>query len=349
MKKITCRKCSKTWYVDDQNLSSLVVCPYCAVSILEKRTITTADSLDKAIYLAFQGLGESALSSPTRIASYIADIAPEMKKEVRILSHSFREEYFIFVRNAFGSDMNTAEKEINKLIQLLMDEEGLSESWASQLGDGYLGAIRLCHGIGLDDILLADVADCAPATTATAPSRTARQADSKTKNPAPFRVRDRNFVMDGTKLVEYTGSSSQVRIPNGITEIGPKAFYRNFALNSVTIPGSVHTIGEMAFARCTNLEQVGFAEGLQNIGRLAFFNCKDLQTLHLPDSVKALGNACFHSCDGLTHVCLSHQLAEIPEGAFDLCNSLDSVLIPSSVLRIGVNAFPSKTRRIQQT
>ena len=162
MKKITCSKCAGIWYVEDESLDSVCICPYCSLSIRKKQPLSVADSLDKAIYMAIAGLGDNALASPTRIGGYISDIAPNLKKELRVLTHSFREEYFSIVRTAFTHDLKTSEKEISKLVRLLIDEDGLSESWAKQIGSSYLGAIKLAHGIGLEEVLLADVVDIVP-------------------------------------------------------------------------------------------------------------------------------------------------------------------------------------------
>ena len=159
MKQITCSKCTQVWFVDEPNLQFITTCPYCAASIREKVKFSQPDSLDKAIYLAIEGLGNNALESPTRIGGYISDIAPNLKKELRVLSHTFREEYFSIVRSAFEHDIKTAEKEISKLIRLLIDEDGLSETWAKQIGSSYLDAIKLVNGIGLEEVLLADVAE----------------------------------------------------------------------------------------------------------------------------------------------------------------------------------------------
>ena len=57
-------------------------------------------------------------------------------------------------------------------------------------------------------------------------------------------------------LVGYTGTETDLIIPDGITEINNHAFYNCTSLTSIGIPDSVTTIGYWAFAWCTSLTDV---------------------------------------------------------------------------------------------
>lgn len=372
MKKITCNKCAGIWYVETESLDSVCTCPYCALPIREKQTLSDADSLDKAIYLAIAGLGDNALVSPTRIGGYISDIAPSLKKELRVLTHSFREEYFSIVRSAFSHDLKTAEKEIGKLVRLLIDEDGLSESWAKQIGSSYLGAIKLVQGIGLEEILLADVVEfevlesvehfdlerLSPEQLEELRSAAlgASQTDySSLKNsvaivdPEPMIPPFPDwFVVDGTKLVRYTGESPSVIIPEGITSIEHHAFYCNDLITDVQIPSTVRSIGKEAFSHCSKLYSVVFEEGIREIQEAAFAHCTRIRELILPDSICDLGPSCFYWCISLKSLRLPLRLFEIPENAFYECDALGSVVIPPRVHSLRRNAFPGKTNLIYQ-
>ena len=59
-------------------------------------------------------------------------------------------------------------------------------------------------------------------------------------------------------------------IPNGVTNIGVKAFYLCTSLTNVTIPGSVTNIGMYAFADCGNLMSVFFEGNAPGIDLTAF-------------------------------------------------------------------------------
>lgn len=372
MKKLTCRQCDRIWFVEESDLQSIKTCPYCAAAIREKVKLSYPDSLDKAIYMAITGLGDNALASPTRIGGYISDIAPHLKKELRVLTHSFREEYFSIVRAAFDCDIKTAEIEISKLTRLLIDEDGLSESWAKQVGSSYLGAIKLVHGIGLGEVLLADVVDFEVMESAEhfdldklSPEQLEElrgavlgtsQTDFTTlKNgvaivdPEPMLPQFPDwFVVDGTKLLRYTGESPSVIIPEGITSIEAHAFYCNDLITDVQIPSTVRTIGKEAFSHCSKLYSVTFEEGIREIHEAAFAHCSRVRELNLPDSIRTLGPSCFYWCISLKKLRLPNNLLEIPENAFYECDALESVLVPSRVHSLRRNAFPRKTNLIYQ-
>ena len=59
-------------------------------------------------------------------------------------------------------------------------------------------------------------------------------------------------------LVGYSGTSTEIAIPNGVTQIKQYAFCCNNTITKVTIPDSVECIGESAFRSCTLLTSVTF-------------------------------------------------------------------------------------------
>ena len=62
-------------------------------------------------------------------------------------------------------------------------------------------------------------------------------------------------------------------IPNSVTEIGYKAFYKCTNLTDLTIGNSVTTIGNEAFKDCSGLTNVTIGENVSSIGSQAFYNC----------------------------------------------------------------------------
>jgi hypothetical protein len=86
---------------------------------------------------------------------------------------------------------------------------------------------------------------------------------------APLSLFGQDFEMDGTVLVRYRGSETNVTIPEGVTAIGNGAFsytdmvYANnnvmplsVFLTSITIPSSVTSIGEETFLDCFSLASI---------------------------------------------------------------------------------------------
>ena len=87
-------------------------------------------------------------------------------------------------------------------------------------------------------------------------------------------------------LEKYTGSASEVVIPNGVTGIARGAFEGCTTLKSVTIPDSVQRIGYSAFAGCTALKSVTIPNGVIEIERCAFTNCTSLEKITLPERLR---------------------------------------------------------------
>ena len=65
-----------------------------------------------------------------------------------------------------------------------------------------------------------------------------------------------DFVIENSILTKYTGTDSNVTIPDSVTIIGEAAFDGNTHINSVYIPESVTEIRNVSFANCTNLSSV---------------------------------------------------------------------------------------------
>ena len=58
------------------------------------------------------------------------------------------------------------------------------------------------------------------------------------------------FNIDKTTLIAYRSKKTSYNIPNGVTNIGDKAFYGCESLTSIKIPKSVSNIGSYAFSGC---------------------------------------------------------------------------------------------------
>ena len=61
---------------------------------------------------------------------------------------------------------------------------------------------------------------------------------------------------DGLTLIKYTGSETDVKVPDGVEIIGEGAFKGNATVETVSLPGTVTEIQNEAFAKCTALKKV---------------------------------------------------------------------------------------------
>ena len=103
--------------------------------------------------------------------------------------------------------------------------------------------------------------------------------------------------LDGNNL--YAESLS---IPEGIEEIGSKAFYAYQNLKHVSFPSSLHTIGHSAFLECSSLEEIELPSYLKIIGACAFQDCRAITKINIPFSVNTIGDGAFQGCINLTEI-----------------------------------------------
>lgn len=133
-------------------------------------------------------------------------------------------------------------------------------------------------------------------------------------------------------------------------------------IKAVIMPEGLTIIGRNAFAECVNLESAQIPESVTAIGPAAFYNCSALTSINMPDSVRMLGHKAFVGCESLTEPVYNAHIFgfmprnycgaySIPEGIVSVaayafcgiasatCSGLTEITIPSSVKRLGVEAF----------
>lgn len=157
-------------------------------------------------------------------------------------------------------------------------------------------------------------------------------------------------------LVEYTGTATNLVLPEGITKIKQQAFYNCTSITSITIPASVTKIESRAFEGCDSLEslivdsnnETYYSENnciirtyntelvagckssviptdVTQIGQYAFYNCHNLQSVTIPDSVEYIFSYAFGYCTGLTNVTVGSGIKIMHIGAFVECTNLSYV------------------------
>ncbi|MDY5861204.1 MAG: leucine-rich repeat domain-containing protein [Eubacteriales bacterium] len=170
-----------------------------------------------------------------------------------------------------------------------------------------------------------------------------------------------------TMLSEFTFSNSLTKIendafvatklktivlPEGLTEIGDRAFTNCDALEELTLPASLKTLGYHPFSSCTAITKLSVASG--NSAFRAENNClislSDNRLLlgaanagRIPDGVKIIDDESFVGIEQLEKIIISSSVETIGAGAFMNCKSLKDVTFEanSKLLNIENNAFSS--------
>ncbi|MCQ2776415.1 MAG: leucine-rich repeat domain-containing protein [Bacilli bacterium] len=160
---------------------------------------------------------------------------------------------------------------------------------------------------------------------------------------------NKDFIIEGDKLIKYCGKEKTVIVPEGIKELGSSCFWDNLAIEKVILP-----------------------ESLVNLGGDTFYNCANLKSVIIPRNVKAMGNNPFAGCPLLKlenkspyfslvkgtlynkrktrliyrSISLKDKKFKIPnktlivgKHAFYLCNNLEEVTISKSVIKLENNPF----------
>ncbi len=146
------------------------------------------------------------------------------------------------------------------------------------------------------------------------------------------------FDEEGARIfLGYAGAEKNIRLPLGVTEIYPRAFYRRKDIQSVILADTIQTIREYAFSYC-GIQTIEFGENLLEIGDYAFTQ-SGLLEINFPDSLQTIGEQAFAECENLKKLDFGNSVERIGEKAFIQCFSLEKVDIPDSVTSLGASAF----------
>jgi len=152
----------------------------------------------------------------------------------------------------------------------------------------------------------------------------------------------------------YSGSCGEAlswSLENGVLTIsgtGPMDDYsqRNPApwqsvadsVQSLRIQEGVTTVGDRAFYHCVNMTDATLPESLLTVGASGFADCYALRRVNLPN-VQVLGESSFYACTSLVNLVLPNTLTTIADQAFYRCKSLGGITIPASVTEFGRSTF----------
>ena len=147
-----------------------------------------------------------------------------------------------------------------------------------------------------------------------------------------------DFLIENKKLVEYTGNSEIVKIPNGVKVIGEGAFAGETNIKKIVMPNTVRKIETGAFAACDMLKSVKFSKKLISIGDEAFCWNTMMEKYNLPKSLKNIGKKAFRKNYSLKTVNVPKKVKTIQFATFEDCVNLKKVNM-KSVTSIERRAF----------
>lgn len=144
-----------------------------------------------------------------------------------------------------------------------------------------------------------------------------------------------------TLIICPTGKTGTVVIPDGVTRIRKSAFSRS-KISKVIFPDSMVSLQNEAFYGCEYLTEIDFGHGIEQIGgngnQHIFSGCS-IKKLVFPPQVKEIGINAFFSCGELKEVIFNEGLETIQRGAFRGCPRLTEIHLPTSIKKVGPEAF----------
>jgi hypothetical protein len=157
-------------------------------------------------------------------------------------------------------------------------------------------------------------------------------------------------------------------LPDGLATIADAAFKDCESLASVTLPSNRIDFTKEAFSDCialhynaltgvdylgngttsyyaalglhdTNATSISLSDDCAYVVKYAFNSCDSIVTFKAGASLDYIGVSAFNRCTKLVNVDLGNKVSVIDEGAFSAINANATVVLPSSLKRIGPNAF----------
>ena len=153
-------------------------------------------------------------------------------------------------------------------------------------------------------------------------------------------------VDDGTLAVSsYQGDEAVVEVPataDGlpVTVIGDGVFQGHPELTEVRLPEGITDLGEFVFDGCENLRKLQLPASVERFRGYTFVR-SGLEALTIPDGVRSIPPFCFKDCKNLTRLNCGTGMKTIHAWAFMGCDKLSVLDIGPSV-KLHPQAFASK-------
>lgn len=136
---------------------------------------------------------------------------------------------------------------------------------------------------------------------------------------------------EGTEVIAenfYTGKSeiAQVTFPSTLKRIGDWAFYlyKPSTLKKALLPEGLEEVGKRAFYECSSVELGDIPSTIKVIGEEAFRECSSLSIITLPEGLTELGHGAFSGCDGLLRVNFNCENVKYIDWISQTCGAFSS-------------------------
>ena len=101
----------------------------------------------------------------------------------------------------------------------------------------------------------------------------------------------------------YCKYLTEVKLNEGLTKVGARAFMQDVSLCEVDLPSTCKTLGDSTFAMCNSLRRCGIPS-VEEIGDYCFYENRSLVSICLPSTLKTLGMNVFEGCTELKEISL---------------------------------------------
>lgn len=146
------------------------------------------------------------------------------------------------------------------------------------------------------------------------------------------------LVIENGVLIDGTGCSDKVTVPDSVYLIACEAFRDNSELTEIEIPDNV-IILSAAFQNCSGLTEITLPNGLTDIYYNTFRGCTKLETIIIPESVTFFGGEAFEGTPWLENKRAENPLVIVNNSVIDGKMCTGAVEIPEGVVSLGEWAF----------
>ena len=242
-----CTHCNSEW----NSANPVTSCPFCGKPLTVKPS--AQPTMESVLEKIRDRIGVEALENNKKMLSCFADLAPQLKRERRVLQY-FAEcngpELLYRTRNQTEAEQIRI---MGQIVHKMNYDLLINETIGRNVCETYLYVLTRKR------VHLA--APTAPAVhnvgKSILPTAAALQKE------IPVQQTDPNFEIDAHGVLRrYHGNAEIVTLPANVVKIGSKAFYQNESLRKVYLPESLTAIDEEAFGGCHSLSHIYVPDAL---------------------------------------------------------------------------------------